>query len=116
MLAFAEDIQRFAESVVGLQDERHAADYDPAWTRFESQVTDWINETREVIGRFERTHPGRPSRLRRSRALQTPQLAAPYPYILLNSLSTDTNASAYITAPSRNGAPGSSIGALGDVK
>ena len=57
MLAFAEDIQRFAESFVGLQDERHAADYDPAWTRFESQVTDWINETREVIGRFERTPP-----------------------------------------------------------
>lgn len=54
MTSFAEDIQRFAAAFVGLQDERHAADYDPAWTRFESQVTDWINETRQVIGRFER--------------------------------------------------------------
>ena len=57
MVSFAEDIQRFAAAFVGLQDERHAADYDPTWTRFESQVTDWINETREVIGRFERTSP-----------------------------------------------------------
>jgi hypothetical protein len=40
----------------------------------------------------------------------------PYPGILRNNLSTDQNASAYINAPSRNGAPGSSIGALGEVK
>ncbi len=39
-----------------------------------------------------------------------------YPGILLNSRSSDQNASAYIRAPSRNGAPGSSIGALSDVK
>ena len=40
----------------------------------------------------------------------------PYPGILLNSRSSDQNASAYISAPRRNGAPGSSIGALSDVK
>lgn len=40
----------------------------------------------------------------------------PYPGILLNNLKSDQNASAYITAPSRKGAPGSSIGAFGDVK
>ena len=39
-----------------------------------------------------------------------------YSGILLNSLMTDQNASAYMIAPSRNGAPGNSIGALGDVK
>lgn len=39
-----------------------------------------------------------------------------YPGILLNNRSNDQNASAYITAPRRNGAPGNSIGALGEVK
>ena len=41
---------------------------------------------------------------------------SPYAGILLNSRSSDQNASAYMTAPSRNGAPGSSIGAFGEVK
>lgn len=41
---------------------------------------------------------------------------SPYPGILRNSLSTDQNASAYITAPSKNGAPGNWTGALAEVK
>ena len=62
-----------------------------------------------------------------ARALRAAKLAAKgcedgggerrsYPGILLNSLTSDTNASTYIAAPSRNGAPGSSYGAAGDVK
>ncbi len=51
--------------------------------------------------------------LRAASHAPTPAL---YPGILRNSLDSDQNASPYITAPSRNGAPGSSTGAAGDVK
>ena len=90
MIPFGKRIRHFAEVFVDLQDERHRADYDPAWTRFKSHVADRIEEGREAV--------------------------QGYAGIRRNSFISDQKASAYITAPSRKGAPGNSIGALSEVK
>ncbi len=71
-----------------------------------------------IIGRHMTLTSSHPAVARRK---QSPLLPAasrmpPYPGILLNNLTSDQNASPYITAPSRNGAPGSSTGAPGEVK
>ncbi|MSP00101.1 MAG: hypothetical protein EXR07_03475 [Acetobacteraceae bacterium] len=47
---FNNDVRRFARSVFELQQERHRADYDPAWRIKPSEATALIRLARDSIG------------------------------------------------------------------
>lgn len=53
MRAFPREIRDFAQLFADLQDERHEADYDPAWTPLKSEIETRIREARSAIGSFE---------------------------------------------------------------
>ena len=55
--AFPREVQNFARLFADLQDERHEADYDPAWTPFKSEIEDRIRDARSAISEFEAAGP-----------------------------------------------------------
>ena len=51
--SFPREIQDFANLLVDLQKERHAADYDPAQFFFKSNVEDHLRSAQAAVERFE---------------------------------------------------------------
>lgn len=50
---FPKAARSFARLFADLQDERHAADYDPGWSCFKSDITSRIRDAESAIDDFE---------------------------------------------------------------
>lgn len=49
MKKFPEEIQRFGQTFVEMQEQRHAADYDPSETYYRDEVMQLIDATQRAV-------------------------------------------------------------------